>query len=83
MATVVRQWKQDCPLEELWDQVGSSSPRYQVKLEMGGWFTTPASESILFGDPEAAWDSACQCVGLDVISGTKGVKRFPSDPSCN
>ena len=62
---------------------GWASRQLDDEIAVGGWFITPATPSIVFSDPEAAWEEACRAVGQDVIALTQGLKDFPTDSSNN
>lgn len=54
----------------------------EVELEMGGWMTVPASDEIVFADPDELWNIASRQVSDSILAGVD-LRHIPQDPRWN
>ena len=52
------------------------------ELDVGGWMTMPATQEIVFADPESQWRIAAKHIGEDVLAGIE-LPHVPEDPTWN
>ena len=54
----------------------------EAELKVGGWMTMPASEEIVFADPDAMWNLAAAQVTKEILPGVRQ-QHIPIDPQMN
>lgn len=70
------------PLIPLVGYSGWGAGQLEVELEVGGWMTLPATESIVFADPAEQWNLASRQVSNGILAGVD-LKHTPQDPRWN
>jgi len=61
---------------------GWAPGQLENEIELGGWYSTEASSSLIFSDPSDLWRQACEQYGNGIISAVVGGK-VSSNPSMN
>ena len=61
---------------------GWAPGQLENEIERGGWYSTEASSSLIFGDPMDRWRQACEQFGNGIISDVVG-KQVSNNPSLN
>ena len=70
------------PLIPLVGYSGWEAGQLEVELEVGGWMTLPATESIVFADPDEQWNMASRQVSNSILAGVD-LRHAPQDPRWN
>ena len=61
---------------------GWAPGQLESEINAGGWYSTKASPSLIFGEQTDLWRRACEQYGNQIISTATG-QRIPADPSVN
>lgn len=54
----------------------------EVELEVGGWMTVPATDEIVFADPNEQWNLASRQISDSILAGAE-IRHVPQDPRWN
>ncbi len=75
--------KSDQPFRLYSGHAGWGEGQLDSELKMGGWLSTPATQSDVLGDHEVLWKKVTQRIGLEIMAPDIKREQVPHDPSLN